>query len=375
MKMIVFIHIPKTAGTSVYSIFSSIFGSINSLQVNNDMTVARLKNNMKSSLDSFSFFYGHYTYKILSYKEKSDFAFSFFRDPIQRYLSAIFFYLNQRADAKIFYEKINDTIKANVLNSYNSRSDNLQTRYFASIINEDFLLLDSRIYGDILIENALMGMAEIDYIGLTENFDLSIYNICRMNNIHVPFFSYYPKSNKSEKYKISEVKDVTINSIKEINKLDIVLHKYIKEKFFSTKDSFITNNSIEFINFIRKNNNISNELNVRINNMSYRNIVDNTIGNVYRSEQRLFLSFSINKKLVTIDEIELILITENKTFHYEAFLSSSVLNILSELDDYYVFSDSIPLSFFGNGNNTIYLALKRTDICLTSNFLNFNLKD
>ncbi|MEM5788224.1 MAG: sulfotransferase family 2 domain-containing protein, partial [Syntrophobacteraceae bacterium] len=87
---LVFLHIPKTAGTSLYKMFGSSFGEEVIFRHHQDGLIDKAR---KEDLSKYFVFMGHMDYDAISYIPKSPISLcTFVRDPVERLLS-LYYYL------------------------------------------------------------------------------------------------------------------------------------------------------------------------------------------------------------------------------------------------------------------------------------------
>jgi hypothetical protein len=174
-KKIVYIHIPKTAGTTVEQIFFN-------------------KNGFKSEHKDITFYKDYYDYYI----------FSFVRNPYTRIISIYNYFINGGNKSNFDKNKINPEIDINdFLNEYNENNlPFLKTQY-----------------------SYLQDSNHINFIGRFENFDEDLKKVCNINNVE-----FIDIHNRVTLYKDYLIKPEFIDMISSIYDIDFITYNYKKIK-------------------------------------------------------------------------------------------------------------------------------------------------
>ncbi|MHB1651883.1 MAG: sulfotransferase family 2 domain-containing protein [Desulfitobacteriaceae bacterium] len=89
MNKYFFLHIPKTAGTSLFTLFRSVLGEEQVYQVR-DVNIGKQR---ADAIQSFTLVGGHVTYDQMQfYFERERYRFTFLRHPVERFLSMYYYY-------------------------------------------------------------------------------------------------------------------------------------------------------------------------------------------------------------------------------------------------------------------------------------------
>jgi hypothetical protein len=174
-KKIVYIHIPKTAGTTIEQIFFN-------------------KNGFKSEHKDITFYKDYYDY----------FIFSFVRNPYTRIISIYNYFINGGNKSNHDKNKIKNDIDINdFLNEYNENNlPFLKTQY-----------------------SYLQDSEHINFIGKFETFDKDIKNVCTLTNIEFIDIHY-----RITEYNDYLIKPEFIDMISSIYDIDFIKYNYIKIK-------------------------------------------------------------------------------------------------------------------------------------------------
>lgn len=237
-RKVFFIHIPKTAGmtfTSVLSQFFSkeyIFPSYNPLD---------LKEKFKLNENSYQLFAGHFGYEFVEKFEKRPITVAFIRNPLERLFSHYYYYRNwplNKTDELPWYDRFIADLAKNysfqefieIKSWYVKKAiNNIQTRQLAGSLDLDFPInhQDKEKYLKIALEN----LKNIDFVGVVENFDLSLRLFFNMFNLgEVPEINSINVNQKRPRLELEDCKQLS-ESLDDMIGLDTVVYKLALELF------------------------------------------------------------------------------------------------------------------------------------------------
>ncbi|MCK5719459.1 MAG: sulfotransferase family 2 domain-containing protein [Thiomargarita sp.] len=219
-EKLIFLHIPKTAGTSLRHIIEQEYPDKKCLQLYNPPYRRKEIEKIRNEVDVAEVLYGHIPFGIHKHLGNKGKYIVFLRNPIARVIS--FYNHHARQPNMPFYEKIQkgmsllDLIESNI----SKETNNHMTRIIAScgysrILNDDSVL-----------QQALENIKQyFFFVGLTENLAESVDFLGKelrwKHSYNIPYVNVDP----SEKpHKIDEQ---TLTALKKYNRLDILLYEYI----------------------------------------------------------------------------------------------------------------------------------------------------
>ncbi|WP_180954437.1 sulfotransferase family 2 domain-containing protein [Bacillus sp. V5-8f] len=215
-KVAIFLHIPKSAGSTLRSILKKNYDSQELRIGNREEMIESLKNLSKEEMEKIKCINGHVLFGIHDYLNERPYNYyTMLRDPIEHVISEYYFIV--RKPNNISYEKVKSmSFEEFVLSEeFTGRTSNRQT-FFISGGAKDAI--------EIAKEN-LKNYFSI--VGITEMFDESIYLFAK----ELGWEDYYYKKKNVTKSRPSreDFPAHLIEIIKKNNELDIELYNYGKQ--------------------------------------------------------------------------------------------------------------------------------------------------
>jgi len=212
LKPAVFMHIQKTAGTSIVDLARRHYGRANISSHGDFMTQP------DDEQISKPFVSGHFGYDYGRRLMKDRYSFTFLRNPAERILSFYYFCKNQNPDEypefKLVHENSLDRYLELVNESKNLNSWNLITRMLAHSWKSvpDFT-------EDELVDLAIRHLDEFSYVGFTETFDSDMEVIVRRLGI-IGVRRYYKSNVSKDRVIIDELPSCTRKLLDRASELD-----------------------------------------------------------------------------------------------------------------------------------------------------------
>ena len=256
---LIFLHIPKTAGTSIRKIFERfydekeiypIYTKANNMNDINDFKALSDAEKMKIKV-----FFGHVSFGLHNYISKPCHYVTILRDPVEKILSLFSHISNIKTHP--YYERVKSSkfsISEFVKSGMAIETDNHQTRVIAGI-DPEFGMCTSAI-----LETAEENIKKyFSVVGLSEYFDESVLLMKKAFGWRSPVHlslkrmiyggagapsPFYEKANVSiNRLRIEDLSADEINTITKYNELDIELYNYaeklLKDKIRQQGDSFM----------------------------------------------------------------------------------------------------------------------------------------
>lgn len=227
-----FLHIQKTAGTSIIHLARQYYGS--NLTSHGDCW-----NGRPQDFQEVGFVSGHIGYQFAKPLMQDRFSFTFLRDPVERILSMYYFCRGRNPDEFDIYRRAHELnfpdfleaaqwdpcIKKNIWNN--------QVWQLA----HGYAHQDNRTIGDFdpteLLDLAKQHLLDFSYVGFTETFDTDAHTILKHLSIPTPL--HIPKLNDLPSRPHSELLSPSVlNLLAELTALDKQLYLFAAEKMRST---------------------------------------------------------------------------------------------------------------------------------------------
>ncbi len=234
-RTLVFHHIPKTAGSTFYSVLENQYTASERFLINGTNPADSLKKFSSISHEQrkdIKLIYGHLADQFLSMIANPLYTL-FLREPIDHFISS--YYYIRRSPFNRFHNEVKgmDSIERFIDLRKRENLDNLQTRHIAGdvgfLLNPNLVPMPSA-HLDSLYTRAKKRLEETDFVLLTEYFDESLMVL--YESLNWKSMPYYKVRNKTRNRPMTESfsKEILLR-IKEICSWDIQLYKLAKEHF------------------------------------------------------------------------------------------------------------------------------------------------
>jgi len=228
---IVFVHIPKNAGTTLHSILEERYQNVYHLRGTQAMAdVNTFKALSVERQNSFEVVKGHLSLELIPYIEKT-IAITYLRDPVDRFISS-YFYL-KRATWSRAHEDVKKMKDITEFIDYSLKLgiDNVQTRHLSGdvkhFMDHELVPTDFSSHGETLLLDAKKNLQNIDFVFLTQQFDASL--LILKKELHWEKYPLYLVLNKTEKRKKTlDFDEETIKKIQHLNRFDMELYETAK---------------------------------------------------------------------------------------------------------------------------------------------------
>jgi len=221
-----FMHIPKTAGTSLrHSLYKqfdqgSIFPNVDDINKFKGYPSLKIIKSLEANrFNNIRLFMGHYPYiskKIFSPDNNGIKCFTFFRDPIDRAISNLF-------HAKSYFENFKGMALDKVFERLGNQISNYQVRFFLDNPNKEEVNKED-------LKIAISRLESLDFVGLTSDYALSVSHLKKKFGWHKVLVE--EKKNINLQRDDSKLSNKILNSIRSMNEYDILFYNRVKELFY-----------------------------------------------------------------------------------------------------------------------------------------------
>ena len=224
LKPAVFLHIPKTAGTSIVHLARWHYGRAN--WCSHGSFINKSPNEFIKTL----FVSGHFGYEFASQFMQNRYSFTFLRDPVERILSSYYFCLtrdpNEFPEYKLAQENSLDRYLELTLESKRLGVWNCQTRLLAHSWKSvpDFTECE-------LVDMATRHLHEFSHVGFTETCDRDMkYIASALGMVGVKRLN---RSNATKnRAKFGELPSYTKKLLERVSELDKHVYEYARTLFY-----------------------------------------------------------------------------------------------------------------------------------------------
>ncbi len=221
----IFLHLPKTAGSTLRHIIERQYDSTSSLHLYESMLGEELAAIPQNQMDHLRIVMGHLYFGAHAFSARSCTYITMLREPIDRVISH--YYFVRHDPSNYLYELASKmSLKEFVESCGRQEPNNDQTRLLAGPCHT----ASFGICSDEMLDMAKRNLAEhFAAVGITEEFDRSLILMKRILGWRNPFYSKQNVTrNRAPK---EDIPPETLGVIKAHNALDIELYLYARELF------------------------------------------------------------------------------------------------------------------------------------------------
>lgn len=224
-KPLIFMHIPKTAGTTINQILYNEYKGEKIFTFHRAISISDFNKLSDSQKLEISVFNGHFAFGIHEYYPSRINYFTFLRNPIERAISGYNFIYFKKAH--YFHQEMikNQYSLKDMLNGgYVKNFDNCHVRFFSGQKDLEYGSINEESY-KIALDNF---NSYFNVFGICERFDESIFLFKKQFNWKMPF---YIKFNVNQSPTFKEMDNETLELLNYYNRYDLALYQYACKKF------------------------------------------------------------------------------------------------------------------------------------------------
>ncbi len=222
--LVVFFHIPKTAGTAVYEIIRANVAEDKFFSYKSPLELSFISD---ETLNSYDVIGGHAGFGILERIHRPVYAFTFLRDPVERTLSLYYYWKglvdsNSPGPAFIRDMSLEDFVKSD-FPMIQASVDNTQSWFLAKDLIMFFREYEP-LEDDALFERAENNAKQLDLIGFQENFKEDVERLVTDLGWNMPASLDKPVNKTKERKAMDDVDPKLIELIRARVKVDQQLY-------------------------------------------------------------------------------------------------------------------------------------------------------
>ncbi len=229
MLATIFLHINKTAGTTLYYILDQHFPRQTRYTIGFDGSFDDFKNLSAARRSNLRLLRGHIGYGVHQYLPQPAQYFTFLREPIGRTIS--YYQFVRRTPQHYCYDQL--TVRKMSLTDFidsqiDRMTDNAHTRLLCGLETGQEVPF-GECTQDMLATAKQNLKTNIVLIGLTEKFDATLLLLKRTfgwRNLY-----YAPQNVSPGEFTLDRLPSATVQTLRQVNELDIELYQYAAELF------------------------------------------------------------------------------------------------------------------------------------------------
>jgi hypothetical protein len=224
----IFLHVPKTAGTTLYRILEQNYAKRNIYTFWQDGTLDDFKQLSAERKAHIRLLRGHVGYGIHTYQPGPCAYFTLLRDPIKRTIS--YYHYARRVPAHYCYELINQqhlSIVDFVTSGRDPMVDNAHTRLLCGLESGQEIGVGQCTRE--MLAAAQENLARLTVFGLAEEFDTTL--ILLQHGFGWQKLAYAPQNVADVRTTRQPVSPDTLAAVADVNRFDVELYAYARELF------------------------------------------------------------------------------------------------------------------------------------------------
>jgi hypothetical protein len=239
---LIFLHIPKTAGSTYLDIINRNYESAKLFQIDGlrpEISFKALDSLPKNKRNQLEMICGHRTLNVHKGFEQKFRYVTFLRNPIDQYISN--YHYIRRTKEHNFFSIVSEmnSIEEFIDFSYKYDWNNIQTRHLSgSATNMSLENVKFSLHGDENLRIAKNNLLElIDYVFLTEKFEESL--VVAKHEFNWKNIYFEPRNVTKGRTKIEEYSPNIIDKIAQLQKYDIQLYDVALKKYNELKSNMV----------------------------------------------------------------------------------------------------------------------------------------
>ena len=228
-ETVIFLHIPKTAGTTLHDIIGRqyVASEMHTMLLDVPESIKQFLALSEAERGQFKMIRGHMGYGLHQFVPRPCQYFTILRDPVERVIST--YYFIKRTPGHFFYhifKEENLTLKGYVESGYSNMMDNGQTRMLAG---GDGNILEGECTQEMFEQAKENLRRSFVLVGLTERFDETLLLLRHQFGWRRLF--YIRKNVSPHRLEKETLSPDTLEAILAMNRYDLALYEYAQSLF------------------------------------------------------------------------------------------------------------------------------------------------
>jgi len=245
---VVFIHIPKTGGMTLYSMIRDIYKPSELHKINPAMeSIEKYRHLSQDRKDKLKVIYGHMDYRIHELLPPNSRYVTLMRNPVERVISH-YHYVRRTANDPLRELAMRSSLDDWVARCNLNEMDNGQTRRLSGA-------MDSVKFGECSAQMLELARHNVQrnfaLVGITERFDETYGLMSKL--FDWPIKHYQPRNAAQQRSSIKEIPVRTIRLIDKFNALDMELYEYATRLFADRLGQTDIENEVRLLKEKREN--------------------------------------------------------------------------------------------------------------------------
>lgn len=231
-RKILYDHHPKCGGTSLRLYLQAIYPTEKTFIIdgNNPMaSVRRFKALPRYERHSYDLVNGHLAHQLLDYTHPSRLAITVFREPVDRIISHYFY--AKHTSHHYLYSKIHEagmSLEEYVTSDLSGELRNWYTTHYTGLTNDEA----ERNPEKSVTKAMEVVLKRYDIIGFLDDFEAFIETLRKRAKLRYEYKNKRGNKTKDRPF-VKDISQSTIRRIKEVNHLDVVFYRKIREIVYS----------------------------------------------------------------------------------------------------------------------------------------------
>jgi len=228
-RKVLFDHLPKCGGTSLNRYLGTHYPRRKTFSLdgqNHTLSVNKFKSLSERDRYGYDLIKGHLAHELLDYVHPECLRVTVLREPLDRIISH--YYHAKRSPRHYLHSKIHQSgmgLEEYATSNLSDELRNWYTTHFSGLSLDDV----ERRPEESIAKALEVIRKRYDIVGFLDNFSSFLEMLRNQANLRNEYCEYKERVNVTqEREKLSHIEESTINKIREVNKIDLVLYREVR---------------------------------------------------------------------------------------------------------------------------------------------------